>query len=420
MLPQRGSQSMGTKQTPASIAEFISILLGHIQPVAEVEVLEADEAVGRVSADQVVSRIPLPPFDQSAMDGFGLTQSDLDGSSGPLRVAGLLAAGTAPGRSPEPGTAVRLFTGSVVPQGIAAVARRERCIETSGFIQVSVPVAPGEDIRKRGEDLSVGEEIVPPETVLDARHVAILHATGNRRITVRRRIRVVVLSIGQELGSFERPLAPGMIYDSNGPMIRALLQAPHMKVDDGGRNGDDPVRLARYLRDVASHSDLIVCSGGAGGSQTDPVVAAARLAGGEASNFSLALAPGKPVVYGSLGQAILLGLPGNPFAAFISCQLFARSAGMALAGVRPHKRRGVEATLAAFASHKTGRTEFLPASIVGEGNDGRLIVLPGRPGAGRLGQLAHSDGIIELAADQASTVSPGTTVAFFREGNLGT
>lgn len=374
------------------------------RPIREIERLPVKVALGRITADDVRTAIPLPPFDHSAVDGYGVGRDDSVGERRSLRLVERVAAGAVGARHLEPGQAVRLLTGAPVPSGVAAVVFEERC-RLSGR---TVTLAAGREgdspnIRRRGEDVESGEVIVDAGTSLDARHVALLAAAGVTSVQVVRRVRVAVFSNGDELREPGEILGPGAIHDSNRPMLRALLARPWIELVDAGLHRDDPALLAKAMREAADNADAVVCSGGASGSDADHVLAAILTCGGEARSVKLALKPGKPLVAGCLRERPVLGLPGNPVAAMVHFLLFGRPLLQRLAGAAAERPAGQAAVAAEAIPHAAGRREFLPARVVGHEDDGRArLAKLGRGGSARLRPLALADGLADIAAGRGS------------------
>lgn len=381
--------------------------------VAGTEPLPAAAAAGRVAAEDVRTVVPLPPFDHSAVDGYGLGASDAAREGCRLRLADHVRAGAAGvRRATASGEAVRLLTGAAVPPGVAAVVFEERCRRTGDTVSLAGPVPLGANIRREGEDVARGEVVVDAGTVLDARHLALLAAAGVTSVRVARRVRVAVLSNGDELREPGERLGFGTIHDSNRPMLLALLARPWVEAIDAGLHRDDPDALAGTLDAAASRADAVVCSGGASGSDADHVLAAIRASGGEARGVRLALKPGKPLVVGRLRGVPVLGLPGNPVAAMVNFLLFGRPLLLALAGAGAARPAGESAVAAEPIPHAAGRREFLPARVVGREPDGRArLAKLGRGGSARLRPLALADGLAEVAPDRGD-VATGDAVRF--------
>ncbi len=241
-----------------------------------------------------------------------------------------------------------------------------------------------------------------------------LAASGISSLRTRRRIRVGLLSVGDELRAAGESLGPGQIHDVNGPMLRALLHQPAVEMVDLGLQRDDRAGLASLLHAAAEKVDILVSSGGVSGSDADHVAAAIADAGGAARTFKLALKPGKPLLAGKIGSTPMIGLPGNPVAALVNFMLFARPlldvcAGAGAAAVRP---RGYRALAAQPIAHRAGRAEFAPARIVARTKDGQAQIAVLRPsGAARLHPLVLSDGLVEIDPERRD-IATGEAVGF--------
>lgn len=382
-------------------------------PVTERQVLPVAAAVGRVLADDVSTATPLPPFDNAAVDGYGIADGDV-GRASPFRLAVVaqVAAGARIGPVLRQGEAVRLFTGAPVPHGVAAVVLEERCRRAGRRVTVTVPVPDGANIRRRGEDVARGSTIVDAGTLLDARHVAILVASGVREVEVRRPVRVAILSNGNELSEAGTALGPGRIHDANRPMLAAMLASPSIELIDLGGHRDDAAVLAHVFADAAGRADVVISSGGVAGSEADHIARAVAAAGGAMRRFRLALKPGKPILAGSIGRTAVLGLPGNPVAAMVNFLLFGRALVEASAGLRVSRPRGQAALTAAPFGHAKGRLEFVPARISGFDSSGcPLVEKLGRGGSARLRPLVLADGLAEIPAD-AGELDAGTPIMF--------
>jgi molybdopterin molybdotransferase len=372
-----------------------------ISPVSGCELVPLADAVGRVTAEDVATTIPLPPFDHSAVDGYGLSSADAPGEPPyRLRVTGHLAAGGESRPGLGRGEAVEVFTGAGLLTEISAIVPEERCIRDGGTIVVATPIKDGANIRRRGEDVAPGSIVVESGFVLDARHLAILAATGNAHVRVKPRVRVAILSSGSELRSPGQALDAGAIYDSNRPMLAALLARPWIETVDAGHFADDAHELAAAFACLPRRADVVLSTGGAAGSETDHTERAIRSAGGVAATFHLALRPGKPLVVGRLGAVPFLGLPGNPVAALVNFLLFGRAVILARAGGKAPRPLGQAATAATPFTHSRGRTEFVPARVVGIDAHGmpKLEKL-GRGGSARLRPLVLADGLAEIPAE---------------------
>jgi molybdopterin molybdotransferase len=404
------------KRPLQSIKDIIAILAERPATILDAASVRLDEALGRVAAEDIFAPSELPPFDRSAVDGYGLHEDDLHPTA-PIELAltARLAAGRdATGLAIARGQTIWLATGSTIPEGVAAVIMEEHVEGPSSDIVhlADRRVTAGGNIRRRGEDVSIGDVIVTAGTILDARHIAILAAVGCTNIQVRRKLRALVISVGDELLEATDRAAPHKTVDSNRPMLRALLSRSLVELHDGGIYADEPLPLSAILRNAASTFDLIVTSGAAAGSATDRVADAIVLAGGRITQHHVAVKPGKPLLLGEIGRSIFLGLPGNPFAAYVTGQIFAIPLIESMAGGTAGPRQSETAVAGADIRHQSGRTEFAPAQIIEVAPDGRKSVVKlGAGGSASLSPLVRADGLLELDARRGDIAS-GQPVLF--------
>lgn len=363
---------------------------------------------GRVSGEPAASPGPLPPFDHSAMDGYALA----DPSRLRHRLKARIAAGDAGGGALEPGEAARIFTGAPLPAGARAVVMQERVTRDGDEVVLAAPMREGANVRRRGEDVEPGETVVPPGVVLDARHLAILASAGIERMTVRRRVVVGLLSTGDELVEHGAALRPGRIHDANRPMLAAILDRPAYEVVDLGIAPDDHDALARLLVEAARRCDAIVASGATSVGDEDHLAASVAVAGGELALTKASVKPGKPIVAGRLGRTVLVGLPGNPFAALVGHILIGRVVLERLAGLPAPPLKPLTAVAAFDQRGPWARTEFAPAALAGVDETGlpRIEKL-GRGGSARLAPLIAADGLAVIPAGR-NQVRPGDLVGF--------
>ena len=396
------------------IDDALTVALAAVRRVNDVEAVPIGCGVGRITATDVAASIPLPPFDQSAVDGYGIRGDDLGSTpTKAFRQAGMTFAGATQPERPERGEVVRLLTGAPVPPDVDAVVMEEKVQITGGRVAFARAPERGMNIRRRGEDVGAGSTILAAGTVIDARHVAILAASGVSRISVRRRIAVGILSTGSELVAVGRTLGPHQIHDSNGPMLAALLAEPALRVTPLGRCRDDRGRLARRLAQMARSYDLLVCSGGVSGSDADHIVAAVHDAGGACAKLSLALKPGKPLAIGAIGSMAVLALPGNPFASLVGALLFARPMLQSLAGSYQGPRSPVAARTGGTFAHRKGRLEFVPVRVAARDERGvPLLEKLGRGGSARLWPLIVADGLACIPSD-ADDLLPDAPIDYF-------
>ncbi|PTM39407.1 gephyrin-like molybdotransferase Glp [Bosea sp. 124] len=370
------------------------------------------EAARRTLAEPIVARLAMPPFTQSAMDGYALTAGEGIPPGSRLDVVDRIAAGSV-GRKLGRGETSRLFTGAPLPGGADAVIMQEHVEREGSAIILRRPIRAGDNIRHRGEDIEPLEPLLEVGDRLDARHIALLAAQGIERVNVRIRPRVAVISTGDELRQPGLGLEAAAIYDSNRPMLLALIAQAGLTAIDGGWVPDDAGRLAARMRGLAADADLVITSGGASVGEEDHALVALRQAGGQGETLKIALKPGKPAVVGAIGAAAYLGLPGNPVSSLVSWLILGHAMVSALEGRPSRQRLGCPMTSRSRFDRRPGRAEFVPARLA---DDGGVEIL-GRGGSARLRPLVQADGLAEIAAENAG-VQPGDTVLFhpFRDG----
>ncbi|HSO97304.1 MAG TPA: gephyrin-like molybdotransferase Glp [Acidimicrobiia bacterium] len=302
--------------------------------VSRLEAHEVDlaDALGLVLAVDVTTTEPVPPFANTAMDGYAVRAHDTTGATpeepARLHVVGDLPAGKAPDRAVEPGAAIRIMTGAPMPDGADAVVMVE-CTRRDGDDGVLIEQAaqPGDHVRRAGGDLAAGAAVFPAGTVVQPAHVGVLASIGVARVPVVRRARVGVLSTGDELTPVDvpGPLAAGRIRDSNRPMLVALARQAGCDAVDLGIAVDDEAGIVDTLRDAVSRYDAVLTSGGVSVGDYDYVKAALERLG-SLTAWQVAIKPAKPLAFGVVADVPVFGLPGNPVSSLVSFECFARPA----------------------------------------------------------------------------------------------
>lgn len=383
--------------------EALARLLEAAQAIGEHETLPAGEALGRVLARPVVAVANVPPLDNAAMDGYALNTAD-SAEGRWLRVGQRIAAGSV-GRPLQPGEAARIFTGAPIPPGANAVAMQEDCEAREGEVLVKRPPAAGDHIRRAGEDMAAGQVVLDAGARLDAARLGVAAAAGAAELTVYRRLRVAVFFTGDELVTPGQPLKPGQIYNANRATLTALLQGLGCELRDLGQVPDDLAATVAALERACQAADVVITSGGVSVGEEDHVKAAVQRLG-QIDLWRVAMKPGKPLVYGRVGEADFLGLPGNPVSAFVVFCLFVRPFLLKRMGANPRPPLRFQVP-AAFAWSKPGnRREFLRARLDAAG----CATLHPNQSSGVLSSLAWADGLVDI--DIGRTVAPGDAVPF--------
>jgi molybdopterin molybdotransferase len=362
------------------------------------------EARGRVLAAPVVAPRPLPAFDQAAMDGYALRLADRAGLPLILPVGGKTEAGDPPAML-TPGTAHRITTGAALPRGADTVVMQEHVTPRGSRIQLPSDLPANTHIRHAGEDIAPGATVLEPGRVLGWPEIALLAALGIAAVPVAATVKVAVLATGSELRRAGEPALASHVYDSNGPMLTALLAAPGVEVTTV-TVGDDLDAIARMLATLSATADLMITTAGVADGSRDHVRAAVLRAGGALDVVRVAMKPGKPLALGRIGKAAFIGLPGNPQAAAFAALAFVRPMIATLLGAPVTKR--LTARLAFGCRPKSGRTELVPVRLSSEG--AVLVAHPAGPdGSHRLMPLAAADAVAILSGS-AEPFAAGTLV----------
>lgn len=366
------------------------------ETVGEVEHLTLEAAHGRVLASTVRATTQLPLFDNSAMDGYALRLADLSGE-GPwqLPVAGRIAAGDVGNAPWSSGSVLRIFTGAPVPPGCDAVIMQEMTERDGDTIRIARRPATGENIRRAGEDITKGAELLPQGRCIDPRAATLLAAAGCGEVAVRRRIRVAFFSTGSELRTPGDELAPGQIWNANRYHLQGVLNKPWVEMIDMGAIPDQPDLLREALEAAASKADLVVTTGGVSVGDEDHMPDVLRAAGGTVAVMKVAMKPGRPLVIGRIGAAVYVGLPGNPVSAFVTWHVIAARIAEKLAGLTIGAPQRILVRAGFERTRQPDRCEFLPASLGRADSYGsQMATIVTASVSHRVALLAQADGLI--------------------------
>ncbi|MCZ8185451.1 MAG: molybdopterin molybdotransferase MoeA [Beijerinckiaceae bacterium] len=393
-------------------------LMARLVPVADIETVPLRLAQGRILASSLGAPVPVPGFDNSAVDGYAVRHADLN-AEGPTRlpVSGRIPAGALAVPAHVPGHATRIFTGAMMPAGADTVFMQEDVTLDGDGVILPPGLKRGSNARAAGEDFPVGASVLPVGVRLDARGIAALAALGIDAIPVRRPMRVAVFSTGDELRDVGDAalLPPGAIRDANRPMLLALLRNRGLVATDLGILPDSRAAIREALVAAARDHDVLLTSGGVSTGEEDHVRSAVEEAG-RLDFWRLAIKPGRPVAMGHLGAAVVLGMPGNPAAVLVTFARFVGPVLDMLAGARPV--RPLPRWLPAGFSYrkKAERLEYVRASLTGQQGAIEARRFP-RDGAALISSLIETDGLVELEEERLA-VQPGEPVAFYSYADL--
>ncbi|SDP15831.1 molybdopterin molybdotransferase [Rhodoferax sp. OV413] len=413
---------MTTTRTRAPLMpldDALASLLAQAQPLAEVEVEQVStfDADGRVLAQDLVSALQVPAHDNSAMDGYALRCADVAGlaDGGSLPVSQRIPAGSA-AQPLQPGSAARIFTGAAIPPGADAVVMQEDCeVQPDQSIRVLRPPQPGQWLRRAGEDVAKNSVVLSKGERLTPASIALAASIGMEYVPVARRPRVALFSTGDELvmpgAVAPQDMRPGAIYNSNRFFLRALLQRLGCVVTDYGIVPDQRAATEDALRNASQAHDLILTSGGVSVGEEDHVKPAVQ-ALGQLNLWQIAIKPGKPFAYGTVGQSHFIGLPGNPVSSYITFLLLVRPFLLRLQGATQ-----LVPTAVALPAHFSWpradqRREFLRVRRNAAGG----LDLFANQSSGVLTSAAWGDGVVDNPAGQ--TIAHGDSVRFISLAEL--
>ncbi len=408
-------------------AEAVTLLKTRLAPLGETETVPLAEACGRILARAVHAEHPVPRHTNAAVDGYAFAAADSAGGDNRLPLIDARAAAGHPLSEPvPPGSAVRILTGAVMPAGVDTVAMQEDVFvahaddDATGATTVTLPggLKPGANVRRAGEDVAAGACLFEAGDVLRPQDLAALASVGCGSVTCTRRVRVGVISTGDEvIRAGERKIGDGEVYDANAPMLLALARLTGTEVHDLGVWPDRRDEVIGRLEDAARQFDVLITSGGASQGEEDHVSAALDALGSR-HFWRIAVKPGRPMMFGQIGKSMVVGLPGNPVAVFVCYLMYVHPMLRRLAGgAWPEPRRYALPAAFEWPKRKIGRREFWRASLR-EGPDGLVVEKFMRDGSGLISGLRAADGLVEVAED-VPAVMPGDLVSFIPFSEFG-
>jgi molybdopterin molybdotransferase len=406
---------------PVDAAE--RLIAERITPVDGHESVALGDAQGRVLGHDIVAPVNVPPFDNSAVDGYAVRADELkaDGETR-LAIVGRVAAGHASSHALKAGGAIRIFTGAPMPDGADTVFMQEDCRVEGECVFVPPGLKRGANRRLAGEDMKAGGMALPAGRRLSVQHIALAAALGFTRLDVRRRLRVAIFSTGDEIVEPGTKLPRAALYDSNRYLLAAMLNRYGVNVTDLGILSDDPDELARGLALAAANHDLVLTSGGVSTGEADHVRDAVESVG-RLVFWRVAIKPGRPVAMGVLhgpnsGEgAAFVGLPGNPVAVFVTFVRVVRPLLLRLAGALPEPLTAMPVRATFSYKKRAGRREYLRVALRAAADGAIEAVKYAQDGAGVLTSLTETDGLAELSED-VTKIEPGATIGFLSYASL--
>lgn len=395
-----------------SVDAALAALRERLVPLTGVETVPLRAAVGRILAEDLIAPIDLPPFANSAVDGYAVRHADLAPEADTvLPVTGRVPAGGALGRPLRACEAIRIFTGAPMPEGADTVMMQEDAeVLPDGRVRLPPGLKRGANARAAGEDVAKGTVALARGTILRPQDVGMAAALGFAALPVRTPLRVAVFSTGDELAEPGTALAPQQVFDSNRFTLQAALARLGFAVSDLGILPDRREAVARALAAAGETHDLLLTSGGVSTGEEDHVKAGVESAG-RLDFWRLAIKPGRPVALGRIGRAAFAGLPGNPAAVVVTFVHVAKPLALLLAGAVPKPPLRFPVRSAFRYRKKAGRREYVRVSVAAA--EDRVLEARNYPreGAGLISSLTRTDGLVELA-ESRSDLAPGETVAF--------
>lgn len=395
------------KQNLLSVSQAQQQILDLVKAITETETINLEQALNRVLATDITSKVDLPGFDNSAMDGYALASQALEkleiaeNNKISLQVVGESFAGKPySGPAIQATECVRIMTGAMLPPGCDLVVMQEQAIRDENSITINAAHKAGENIRRQAEDVQAGSVILTTGKQLSAADIGLLAATGHAQLLVYRKPKVAFFSTGDELSSLDKPLQAGQIYDSNRYMLQAMIKHMGMQAIDLGVIPDNKQAIKSALQTAAEQADAIITSGGVSVGEADFVKQVLDEIG--AVHFwRVAMKPGKPLAIGTIANCFFFGLPGNPVSVFATFYQFAQAALLKIMGTQARSAVTFQARSLSDLHKKPGRAEF-QRGIMRRNDNGELEVsTSGGQGSHVLSSLSQADCFIILSAENA-------------------
>lgn len=389
-----------------SVDEASSRIIQSCIPVEQSETISIEDALGRILNTDIISNINVPCYDNSAMDGYAVRTIDCAEAGTTLLISQRIPAGKV-GSELAPGTAARIFTGAPIPASADAVVMQEHCDKNDDQVTINTAVKLGQNVRCAGEDIAQGSIVLEKGHRLRPQELGLLASVGLAEVEVKRKLKVATFFTGDEIVEPANELGEGQIYNSNKYTIKGLLQQSDCEIIDLGIVPDTLEATLEVLKKASLQADLVITSGGVSVGEEDYVrIALEQL--GELKMWRIAMKPGKPVAFGKVGDALFMGLPGNPVSTFVTYLLFAKPLIQKMQGANRYSPLKMT-VVADFEWPRLKRQEYLRVRLV-ESDKGLTATLYPHQGSGVLSSASWADGLVEILVD--SPVEKGSQVNY--------
>ena len=399
--------------------EAIAILKSRIKPICDVETLDLRHTIGRVLAETIISSQDIPLSNNAAVDGYAFRHSDFDNTNGKFPIIARIVAGDTNAIELPPNSAVRIFTGAMIPNGADTIAMQEDC-EVDNDSEVFIPnnLKQGSNLRLAGEDVKANSTIATIGQIVRPQEMASIASAGFNSIKAYRKLRVGILSTGNEIVRPDHEILPGQVYDSNTFLINSLLNSLPVETTDLGILSDDFETIKNTLHSNASKLDVIISSGGASRGDEDHLNSAIDSLGSR-HLWQLAIKPGRPMSFGQINDCAIMALPGNPVAVMVCFLLYVFPTLYSLSGAPwfTPNRFPLPASFT-IENKKPDRREFLRGKLVHNQSKQLFVEKFPRDGSGLITGLCESDGLIELN-EEITAINPGDMVTFIPFSEFG-
>jgi molybdopterin molybdotransferase len=393
-------------------AEVLETIDRNLALIVDDEELLLNNAVGRVVAEDIIAPRNVPYTDNTAVDGYAFAHADYISCNGKLSLGALIAAGDAHEVTLKKGECARIFTGAIMPNNAETVAMQEDCeIGEDGKIHIPSGLKQGANCRKSGEDLKAATPVVKQAELLTPAKIAALASIGINKIKLRKKLRIAILSTGNEILESGQDFTAGKVYDANRPMLEALLASNMVSITDLGILPDDESAITQAMQRAAKTHDLILTSGGASRGDEDHMLNVLSNLG-KRHLWQIAIKPGRPMMFGQIKNCVVVGLPGNPVASMVCANLYAYPVIAKLLGMKITKPQGVNVEAAfEIKKKKTDRREFLRGWLEEDDAGNTIAVKFDRDGSGLITGLRKATGLIEIP-ENVSKINKGDRVRF--------